>query len=181
MTHSIKTQGHSEQSRTMIKNNKTKHGYALLELLFYISLFAILSLVVIDAIITMAKSFKETSIQAELVQSGTIMERISREIRASYNIEAISGGDLTLNTKDDAGANKTVKFLLSGSDLELLENGMFTGNLNTPNIDVTALSFTQITTTKGKAIRILLTVKSVNDTLVRTQDFYNTVVLRGDY
>jgi len=165
----------------MTKNNKTKHGYVLLELLFYISFFTILSLLAIDAIITMARSFRETSIQAELARSGTIMERIGREIRASYDVGAISGNDLTLNTRNDTGANKTVKFSLSGSDLELLENGVLTGNLNTPNIDVTALSFTQITTAKGKAIKILLTVKSVNDTLVRTQDFYDTVVLRGDY
>lgn len=165
----------------MIKISQQKSGYAILELLFYIIFFSILSLVVINAMVTMTRSFRETAIQAELVQSGVIMERISREIRASYDISSISASDLNLNTKDDAGANKTVEFLLSGSNIQFLENSVLTGNLNTPNIVVTGLTFTQVTTVKGKAVKILLTVKSNNDKLNRTQDFYDTVVLRGDY
>ena len=168
------------------KNNGRKvlseaKGYAVLELLFYISLFVVLSLVVIDAMITMARSFKETAIQAELVQSGTIIERISREIRSSYDINSISTTDLVLNTTDSGGVNKTVEFLLSGSNLQLLENSILTGNLNTPNIVITALTFTQITTAKGKAVKVSLTLRSTNDKLARTQDFYDTVVLRGNY
>ena len=155
--------------------------YALVELVFYIVLFAILSLLVIDAMITMAKAFKETTIQAELVESNAIMERISREIRGSYDINTISTSDLKLNTKDDAGANKTVEFLLSGSDIQLLENSVLTGNLNTPNITVSNLTFTQITTTAGKAVKISLTVRSDNDAQNRSVDFYNTVTLRGSY
>jgi len=180
MTHSIKTQGHGEQSRTMIKNKK-KNGYALLELIFYISLFVILSTVVINAMFTMAKSFKETALQAEWMQGGTIMERISREIRQAYDINSISPSDLKLNTKDIYGSNKIVEFLLSSSNVQLLENNIFIGNLNTPKIVVTGITFTQITTAKGKAVKIILTIKSANDTLGRTQDFYDTIVLRGDY
>ena len=161
-------------------SSQNERGYAVLELLFYISLFAVLTLVVINAMIVMAKSFRETSIQKELVQSGVIMERISREIRASYGISSISANDLILN-KDDAGANKTVEFLLSGSDVQFLEDAVLTGNLNAPNIEVTGLSFTQITTAKSKAVKIILTVQSNNDVLNRTRDFYDTVVLRGSY
>lgn len=165
----------------IIKKNKIKNGYAILELLFYITFFSIFSLLVINSMITMARSFKETTVQAELVQSGTIMERISREIRASYDISSISANDLKLNTKDDAGANKTVEFLLSGANVQLLENSVLVGNLNTPNLTITDLNFTVITTIKGKAVRIVLSVRSNNDSLNRIQDFYDTVVLRGGY
>lgn len=166
----------------MIKISKTKNGYAILELLFYIAFFSVLSLVVINAMITMSKSFKETTIQAELVQSGTIMERMSREIRQASDISSISANDLVLNT----GVNKKVefKFISDEPDIQLWENSgsnIFTGNLNTPNIIVTALTFTQIITTKGKAVKILLTVKSTNDVSGRTQNFYDTIVLRGIY
>jgi len=153
-----------------------EHGYAILELLFYIAFFAVLSLVVINAMITMTRSFRETSIQGELIQSGVIMERISREVRQAYDISSIN-----LSSTDSSGANKTVEFLLSGSNLQLLENSTLIGNLNTPNIAVTALSFTQITTTKGKAVKVILTVKSNSDALARTKDFYDTIVLRGGY
>ena len=163
------------------KKNKQNKGYAILELLFYITLFSILSLVVIDAMIIMTKSFKEVTRQAELTRSGNIMERISREVRSSYDINTISANNLKLNTKDSGGADKTIEFLLSGSDIRLLENDILTGNLNAPDVAVSGLAFTQITTPKGKAVKIFFTVKSASDTLNRTQDFYNTIVLRGNY
>ncbi|MFA5777959.1 MAG: hypothetical protein WC870_00485 [Candidatus Paceibacterota bacterium] len=166
----------------IFEKQKKGNGYAVLELIFYISLFVVLSLVVIDAMITMARSFRETSIQAEFVQSGTMMERMSREIRTSYDIDVTSTeADLKLNTKDDDGVEKIIEFKLVGSDIQLWDAGINIGNLNTPNIIVSALTFTQITTAKGKAIRVFLTIKSANDILSRTQDFYDTVVLRGSY
>ncbi|MCX6751155.1 MAG: hypothetical protein NT161_00055 [Candidatus Nomurabacteria bacterium] len=166
---------------TKLKIKNWKGGYALLETIFYILLFAILSIAVINAMITMTKSFKETTIQAELMQGENIMERISRETRGAYGIASISTSDLKLNTKDALGVNKTVEFVLSGSDIRLLESDVFTGNLNTQNISITALTFTQITTTKGTAVKIFLTVVSDQDSQNRDEDYYDTVVLRGDY
>lgn len=160
-----------------IKNKKRKQGYAILELLFYIAFFSILSFVVINSMITMARSFKETTILGELVQSGNIMERISREIRQANGINSISANDLVLNT----GTNKTVEFLFSNSNAQFLEDDIFTGNLNTSNIIVAGLTFNQITTVKGKAVKVVLSVRSANDTSGRIYDFNNTVVLRGSY
>jgi hypothetical protein len=156
-------------------------GYSVLELLFYISIFAVLSIVVINSLITMTRSFRESAVFGELVQSGNIVEKISREIRSSLSISTITTNDLKLNTKNTAGNSKTVEFLLSGNNIQYLENNVLTGNLNTPTIAVTALSFTQITTTLGVAVKISLTVKSTNDPQARTYDFYDTVVLRGAY
>lgn len=164
-----------------INIQKNTGGYAVLELLFYIAFFAVLTLVVIDAMIVMSKSFQETKIQTELMQGGAIMERISREIRAAYDINTINTNNLILNTKDDSGVDKTMEFSLSSSDLRLLENGALTGNLNTSNIDITSLVFTQITTAKGKAVRVILSIKSSNDASARIEDFNDTVVLRGSY
>ncbi len=166
---------------TELKIKNCKSGYAILELLFYISFFAVLSIVVINSMIIMTKAFRETTIQAELVQSGGIMERMSREIRQAYGINTISGSDLKLNTTDSVGANKTVEFALSGTDVHFLENNTLTGNLNTPNIVVTALSFTQITGTVGNAIKVTLSVRSTSDSLNRVVNFYDTIVLRGSY
>lgn len=169
----------------MIKNinNKKIKGYALLEIIFYISIFSVLTLTVMDAIIVMTKAFKETSIQTDFVQSSAIMERISREIRQANGINSINnnGNNLILDTKDDAGNNKTVEFLLSGSDLQLKENDILTGNLNIPNIIITNLSFSQIITTKGLAVRVIFNARSSRDGLNRVEDFYDTIVLRGKY
>lgn len=169
MTHSIK-----------IKPKK-QNGYSILELIFYISIFTILVFMVINAMIVMAKSFKETAIQTELVQSRSIMERISREIKQASNIALINTTNLKLNTKDSAGTDKTIEFLLSGSDIQLLEDDVLIGNLNTGSMNVMALSFTRIITPKSDGVKIFLTVKSSNDVLARNRDFYDTVILRGGY
>ena len=158
----------------------TQRGTSMIELLFYISLLAVLSLVVINSMITMTKSFKETSIQTDLMQGGDVMERISREVKRATGIASITSNDLKINTKDDAGNAKTMEFLLSGNDIQLLENDVLTGNLNTANIIVNSLSFEQLTTVKGSAVKIILSVESKNN-LSRSESFYDTVILRGDY
>lgn len=162
-----------------IKNRK--QGHSLIELLFYISILALVTLVVIKSLFVMTSSFRETSFQAELIGSSSIMERMSREIRQSVSINTISANSLTLNTKDGSGVDKTVIFSLAGSDINFTDNGVSMGNLNTPNISVSSLVFTEITTTKGKAVKISLTLSSINDKLSRTVNFYNTIALRGMY
>ena len=166
---------------TKIKIKNWRGGYVLLETIFYIALFAILSIAVIDALATMTKSFKETTIQAELMQGGDIMERISREIRQASSVNSISINDLKLSSVSSIGVNKTIEFLLSGSDIQLLENGSFVANLNTQNLTVVSLTFAQINTVKGVAVKVFLRVMSKHDTFERNQDFYDTVVLRGSY
>lgn len=156
-------------------------GFALLETIFYILLFAILSIAVINSMITMAGAFKEITIQRELMQGGNMMERISREIRDSYDINLINTNSLKLNTKDETGANKTIEFSLFESNITLLENDTFTGNLNTGNVIVEDLTFLRIDTTKGVAVKVFLTVKSKHDIQYRSEHFYDTIVLRGKY
>ncbi len=156
-------------------------GSSLLETVFYISLLAILSLLVVNAIITMSRSFRETSIYTELTQSSSIIDRISREIRQATGIVSISSSELKLNTKDEAGNAKTVQFSLSGTNINYYENDVLTGSLNTEDIAVSSLTFIQITTDVGSAIKIGISLHSLNDTQNRTVDFYNTAVLRGLY
>lgn len=163
-----------------LKIQKNK-GYALLETIFYIVLFAIFSVAVINAMLTMTQSFKETAIQKELMQGSNILERISREIRNAYAVNSISANSLKLNTTDDLGVNKIIEFSLSGSDIRLLEDDVFIGNLNSSNITVVNLAFTQINTTNSIAIKIFLTVRSNHDTQNREENFYDTVVFRGSY
>lgn len=165
----------------MNKRTKTIKGYTIIEMIFYVALVVLLTISVVSSLVVMTRAFKETSIQGDFIESANIMERISRETRFSNSINAIGANDLKLNTKDDAGNAKTVRFVLSNSNIEFYENDVFTGNLNSPNIAVTALSFVQITTTQGKAVKISLTFKSNRDTTNRTKDFYDTIVLRGNY
>lgn len=162
-----------------LKNNKK--GFAILETLLYLSFFALLSIVVINAMIVMTKSFKETKIKSEIVQGASVFERISREIKQADSISSLGASDLKLNTKDEFGVSKTVRFVLSGNNVQFFENDIFVGNLNSDNVLVSGLSFTQISTGENTAVKLNMTVQSVSDSLNRTEDFYNTLVLRGGY
>lgn len=165
-----------------LKNKKNKKsGFAILETLFYIAIFAIFSVLVINAMVTMVKSFKETRIQSQLVQGSQVLEKISREIRQAKSINTLGVGDLKLNTSDSVGVDKTVRFVLSNNNVQFYENDILSGNLNSSNLQINSLVFNQITTVKGSVVKVVLNVQSNDDAFNRTKDFYNTVVLRGDY
>src|SRR6185503_1918234 len=110
-----------------------------------------------------------------------VMERIGREIRKASAINTITATDLLLDTTDDAGESKTLEFVLAGNNIELRENGAVTGNLNGEKTVVTALTFTEISTANGSAVKIFLTVRSASDTAGRSVDYYDTIILRGEY
>ncbi len=152
-----------------------------MELIFYIALFGTLSLLVINGLMSMTTSFRETMIQREISNSAGILERISRDIRQANDITTISEDSIILSTTDQAGDPKTVQFSLNGNNVELRENNILIGNLNTPNIEVGALSFTELTTTRGRAVRIFMAISSTKDIHEREYYFYNTIVLRGSY
>src|SRR3989344_2322490 len=109
---------------TKLKIKNFKNGYAVLELFFYISFFAVFCLLVINAIVTMTRSFRETAIQAEWTQSANIMERISREIRKANSIDPVrTSSDLKLNTTTAGGAVKTIEFKFISPNIELWDEG----------------------------------------------------------
>ncbi len=160
---------------------QNKKGFTLLEMVFYVALFSVISLILVQAIITMVASFRETQITADINQTNQVLERVSREVRQAISINTISATNLKLNTTDSSGNAATITFTISGTNLELRQNDVLIGNLNSTNLKVTALTFTQITTTNSSAVKIEMTVTSNRYGSVRTANFYDTLVLRGSY
>src|SRR3989338_7891382 len=154
------------------KNNK---GYAALELIFYISLFAVLSIAVIDSILVMTKTLQGAKAERELIRGGEIMERMSREIRQAKEIVSVQANNLKITVPDGEG-EKEIEFKLNNSNLELIENHTLTGNLNGPGTLVSSVIFSQINTAKGKAVKISLSIASKTNQS-RSENYYNTVNL----
>ncbi len=165
----------------MIFFKKKQAGFTLVEMLFYVALFSVVSLILIKAIITMVASFRETQITADINQANQIIERVSREIRQADSINTISTSSIKLDTTDSSGNAATIAFTLSGTNLELRENDVLIGNLNSTNLALNSLSFTQITTTQSEAVKFTMTVHSSRYGSTRTANFYDTLVLRGSY
>jgi hypothetical protein len=166
----------------ILRNLKNKkNGFAVLETLLYVSFFAILSILVINSMLTMMKSFKETKIQSDFASGGFILEKITRTVRDANSIGSISSESITLNTEDENGNSATVGFSKSGNDIQFLYNGSLVGNLNSDNLIISSINFTQVSTAKSMAVKIFIEVQSPYDASARTVDFYDTVVLRGIY
>lgn len=165
----------------MITNSAKTKGFTVIETMFYLAIFVILSIVVVNSLIVMTRSYRETAIFRELSAAGNIMESISREIKQAESINTLSATSLKLNTLDSEGAPKTTTIDLSDSNVRFLENDTFVANLNSPTVVATALSFTEITTVEGKAVKVGLSLRTTKDDSARVYDFYNTVVLRRNY
>lgn len=160
---------------------KKNVGNTLLETLFYISLLTAMSILIINSLVVMTKAFRETAVQRDFSQGVQIMEKISREIRLAKSINTISTTSLKLNTTDDAGGSLTKTFSLVDGDLKVYENDVLLDNLNSQNISINDLSFNEIDTTVGGAVKVSFGVNSKRDSQGREENFYDTIVLRGKY
>lgn len=166
----------------MAKNNsKKKSGFTLVETIFYIAVFALFSIVVIRTLLVMTKAFRETSVYSDLVKASSIVEHISREVKQSTSVAAIDTDTLLLNTQDSEGEDTTIEFDLAGSDIVLSLGGVEVGNLNSPNVVISNLSFTQINTGEGQAVKVYMSLYSSRDRQSRVFEFYDTMVLRESY
>jgi len=160
-------------------------GYSIVEILVYLAIFTSLSVLVINSFIAILSSFNTTNINRKLVESGSIvMERVSREIRQAESIDtAHSSFDvLQLNSIDtDTGNPAIIKFATVDEAINLYKDGTLLGNLLEDDISVTNLTFTRIQTTSSEAVRIKMTLEYSRGQNTRTENFYNTIILRGGY
>ena len=172
-----------------MQKNRTKneHGFTLMESLIYVALFVVLSTVLIDSLIMMHRAYVDTRINRDLLDSAEVsMERMTREIRGSASLDASGSafgsdaGMLVLNTTDAGGSAKTEIFSVVSGAVSLTENGVVSGNLTGAKVVVDSLVFRNVTTLKGSAIKIEMTIHSVT-AQSRTMSLSNMVAMRGGY
>ncbi|MCX6717823.1 MAG: hypothetical protein NTU76_04080 [Candidatus Taylorbacteria bacterium] len=166
-------------------------GFALVEMIVYISIMVIIMIALINIIISITKSNRFSSIENNIKNSAISgLEEITREIRNAKSIDynqsvfSSSNGKLFLNTLDQNGSIKTIKFYLENQTLKEDVGGVATstgGSLTQKDVKVLSMTFKPIDTLKSKAVKIELVLSSSNNDFVRNENFYSTVVLRGSY
>ena len=166
---------------------QSRRGFTLVEMIIYIGLFALLSILAVNATIMVMRSFYMLRITQNISQSATTaLERMTREIRNAYSIDVAnstfnaSPGRLTLQTKDDFGALTTVEFYVdAGNQLNRRIGDADKGSLMGKGVTLTNLVFRSMTNTNSKAIKIEMTLQDSHSTIAKTVKFYDTIVLRG--
>lgn len=165
------------------KNNNKKSGFTLVEMIIYVSLMAIITLVVTQSLVAVLKSNRVSFAEMNLRNSGySAMEGILREIHSSENIDQASGGVLQM---EQSGATNIVRFATSSSLALNFYEGVGTPTLSGPltskGVSVTSLIFTQINTGKSLAVRIQMNLQTTVGGLTKSEWFYGTAILRGSY
>lgn len=168
---------------------QNKNGFSIVEVIIYLAIFTAISILVINSFIVILSSFNTTNMNRKILESGTVvMERISREIRQAKNIDIansfldINPGVLQLNSTDNEGSPITIKFKREDNgELNLYKNDNLEGNLLGNNLSVTSLIFSRIAMTQSEAVRIRMTLEYSEGNNTKTENFYNTIILRDSY
>jgi Tfp pilus assembly protein PilE len=169
-----------------------KKGISLVETVIYLAIFTMVSILVINSFITVIGSFATTRTNRSLMEAGiNSMERMSREIRQADNVDvlnsSLNGDTLHLNSKDSGENLITIKFSKVNNDLNLYKcSGLvvcdtFFGNLVGENISLDSLVFRRVITAQGEAIKIEMTLSDIYSKTNKTENFYNTIILKGGY
>lgn len=164
-------------------------GSSLLETLIYAAILGMVAVFATGSILAMMKSYSSVKMSRDLnFSASAAMERMANEIRLANGIDdagssfATSSGKLKLNTIDDLGVPTTVEFFLSGAGIFVKEGGGAPEALTASSTEITSLVFNEITSsTVSKAVKISLIAKAKGSRMEKTENFYNTAILRGSY
>lgn len=171
-----------------LKHPKKNAGFSLIETIVYTAIFVVISVAVMDALLNISKLLIRARAEAGVRASGSLaMERLVREIQTasfvatSSSVLGVSPGELELNSTDENGAEKVVRFtfLADSQGIGLLDGGQDKGSITGKNTPVARLVFSYGTTTKSSFVKIEMTLASAKFPLLTAEKFYGTVVLRG--
>ncbi len=163
------------------RNNKIK-AFSLVEMIVYLALMTMISLVIVQSIVTVIRSNKE-SFNNNLIENSavSVLERIKREAGRATSIDLVNSnlqsGVLQMIVALEDDSTSTVKFILQGGVVNIYESGVLSGPLSMSGAEVSALKFNDIKNAKSEALRTVLTIKSG----LKTETFYSTEILRGSY
>lgn len=168
---------------------KDRRGLSLIETIVYITIFAIISVLAVNSLVMVMKSFNQGRLWSRICASAeTATERMTREIRLAYDIDLglstlnFHPGHLFLNTYDVSGAPTTIDFYLDNGILMVSEGGGAAVALTSSQVEVTNLVFRPISApSTSKAIKIELEIRGTQGNYQKTERFYNTAILRGSY
>ena len=156
----------------------------MIELVIYVALFVLLSVVVIQSLIFTMKTYTTARSYRTLQQNGElVMERITREIRSASSVNVASSsfgaspGTLALSGSDSGGTPYTQSIAVGSGLAQLTTNGV-ASSLSSSEVTITNLTFWNITTSTTSAIKVQFSLSTVNLPVV-SSTFYTTVILRN--
>ncbi len=163
-----------------------KKGFTLIEIIIYTAIIAIIFILVVNSLTVVIRAFNQGRVAIKINNSAELaMERMTREIRFAYDIDISSVlGHLVLSTYSISSPETptTIEFYLDSGKLMVKEGVWPADQLTSSDLSVTNLVFRQITAySTSKAIKIEMTIQGSSGNYQKTENFYNTAILRKSY
>lgn len=170
------------------RDTRSERGFSLVEMVLYVSLFSLISVLSMNMLMQTMKSFTELRISRDINDSAVyVMERLTRDIRAATSVDMPNStfdatpGRLTLNTVNASGTAMVVEYDVLSSQLHVKENGVDKGSLMSAKTKIDALIFNYVNTGSTAGVRIHLHLRSERGSVSTVDHFYNTILMRGMY
>jgi Tfp pilus assembly protein PilE len=161
-------------------------GFAFVELIIYIALLTAFSVVIVESIIGFSDSYRRLRASKLVSDSAAIsFERITREIRDAHDFDLAGSvlnsnvGRLKLVAADLGGDAYFTTFALENGVVEVYENDVYKGPLTSKSASTTSLVFKVLEGVRTKAVHIEMSITATSGPHVRSENFSDTVILRG--
>lgn len=167
---------------------KKNKGFTLVEMIIYVAILAIVSVIAINATLAMLRAFSDIRVSRDVNNTATVMlERIAREVRGATSVDTgqsilgVNPGVLILNTKDSGGNDTTIEFSITNNLMRVKEGGVDKGALNSGSVVVDNIVYYLVSGVNSDAVKIEMQLTGKRGSVQKTRKFYDTVVLRGSY
>ena len=169
----------------MSRKNDKRRGFSLVEMIIYISILVFLLGIIMSITVSIITSQRKVNASRSIENSAMLaLERVSRELRAAVSIDIVSSvfdtdpGILVLDSTDEDGNPRTIKFSLSSGAIYLEEDGVIIGPVTQADARVNDLIFRRFTSGVLEGARVELTLESGTSTSYRVNNFYSSSIIR---
>jgi Tfp pilus assembly protein PilW len=166
--------------------NIRRAGFSLVEMLIYISILAVVLILLVQVVLSFSSNYRELSTLRLVERSATeSLERMTRDIRNATTVTIAEStldahpGVLTIVATQGTNSTTTKFYTDASGKVKVDVNGSYIGPLTTSKVTVTDLKFRLLTTTVSKAVKIEITLRGVYGTITQTRSYNATVVLKG--
>ena len=152
-------------------------GFSLIEMLIYVALISVMFLLIIKTILSFTGSYRQLAANRALEHTAiNVLERMTRDIRSASDV-SVSGGALTV-TQTSNNISTTTQFYLQSGVVKIDVNGTYYGPLSISSAPVTNLTFTVISSSGPKAVKIDMTAQGISGTVTRVKTFHTTIIAK---
>jgi competence protein ComGC len=163
---------------------KLKSGYSLVEMVIYVAIISVISIVIVNMLLSFSQSYRNLTVLRLIEHSGTdSFERMVRDISAANSVDTGNSifnsnpGVLTL-VASYGGNSTTTKFYVQNGILKVDVNGSYFGPLTVSNTSISNLVFTLLDSGISNAIKIDMTLVATSGPVTKTKTYHSTILLK---